>query len=46
MIIGLKYFHESLNIIGILAPGCEFFPAKYAQFPLTFSILHFATNKK
>ena len=34
MIIQLKYFHVSLNIVVILAPDGEFFPAKYAQFPL------------
>ena len=35
MIIQLKYFHDSQNILVILAPGHEFFSAKYAQFPWT-----------
>ena len=34
MIIRLKYFHDNLNIVVILAPGREFFTAKCAQFPL------------
>ena len=33
----LKHFHDSLNIVVILAPGREFFCAKYGQFPLTFT---------
>ena len=37
MIIRFKHFHYSLNIALILAPGCEFFSAKYDQFPLTFT---------
>ena len=36
MIKRLKHFHVSLNIVLILAPGYEFFCAKYGQFPLTF----------
>ena len=36
MIIRFKHFHDSLNIALILAPGREFFCAKYVQFPLTF----------
>ena len=32
MIIPLKYFHDSLNIVVILAPGRGFFPAKCAKF--------------
>ena len=28
----LKYLHDSLNIVVILAPAHEFFSAKYAQF--------------
>ena len=36
MVISLKYFHGSLNIVVILAPGCKFFSAKCAQLPLTF----------
>ena len=36
-IMRLKYFHNSLNIGGILAAGREFFSAKYVQFPLTFT---------
>ena len=37
MIIQLIYFYDSLNIVVILAPGREFFSAKCAQFPLTFT---------
>ena len=37
MIIPLKHFHDSLNIVGILAPGREYFFATCAQFPLTFT---------
>ena len=40
MIIPLKYFHDNLNIVVILAPGCEFFTAKCIQFPLTFTELN------
>ena len=36
MIKQLKYFHDSLSLVVILAPGCEFFSAKCAQFPLAF----------
>ena len=36
IITELKYFHISLNIVVILAPGHEFFSAKYTRFPLTF----------
>ena len=36
MIIQLKYFHDRLNIVGILAPGREFFSGQRARFPLTF----------
>ena len=32
MMIRLKYFHDSLNIAVILAPGHEVFSAKCAQF--------------
>ena len=36
--IWLKYFHDSLNIALILAPGRKFFGAKYVvQLPLTFT---------
>ena len=35
MIIRLKSFHDSLNIVVILAPGNKFFSAKCAKFPLT-----------
>ena len=28
---------DSLNIVVNLAPGCEFFSAKCAQFPITFT---------
>ena len=34
-IIRLKYSHNILNIVVILARGHEFFCAKYVQFPLT-----------
>ena len=34
MIIRVKYFRESQNIIVMLPPGREFFCAKCAQFPL------------
>ena len=37
MILRLKYFHDSLNIVLILPPRREFFPAKCVQFPLTFT---------
>ena len=33
----VKYFHDSLNIALILAPGREFCCAKFVQFPLTFT---------
>ena len=36
MIMLFKHFHDSLNIAVILAPGREFFPYKFVQFPLTF----------
>ena len=35
MIIQLKYFHDILNIVMILAPGREYSSVEYAQFPLT-----------
>ena len=37
MIIRSKYFHNSLNIVMILARGREYFSAKCTQFPLTFT---------
>ena len=37
MIIQLKHFYDSLNIIVTLAPGREFFFAKCEQFLLTFT---------
>ena len=37
MIMRLKYFHDSLNIVVILAPGREFLSDKCAQFSLTFT---------
>ena len=37
MINPFKYFHDSVNIVLILAPGCEFFSAKCVLFPLTFA---------
>ena len=39
MIIRLKEFHGSLNIVVTLTPSCETFSAKCAQFPLTFTEL-------
>ena len=35
--IQLKYFHDSLNIVVILAPGCESFSTKCVQLPLKFT---------
>ena len=32
----IKHFHDSLNIVVILAPGCELSSAKCAKFPLIF----------
>ena len=32
MINPFKHFHDSVNIVLILAPGCEFFTAKCVQF--------------
>ena len=40
MIIQFKHFHDSLNIVVILTPRCEFFSAKCAQFILTFKNLN------
>ena len=37
MIKQSKYFYDSLNIVVILATGCEFSSAKYAKFHLTFT---------
>ena len=37
MIKQLEHFHDSLNIVVILAPGHEFFFAKCVQFPLKFT---------
>ena len=37
IIIELKYIHDSLNIVVILAPDRELLFAKCAQFPLTFT---------
>ena len=37
MIIRLKYFCDSLNIVVILASGHEFFSANCVHFPLTFT---------
>ena len=36
MIIKIKHFHDSLNIIVILARDRDVVSAKCAQFPLTF----------
>ena len=38
MIILWKYFHDSQNILLTLAPGCEFFSAKYVQFTYIYGI--------
>ena len=32
-------FHDSLNIVLILDPGCEFFCAKCLQFPLMIDLI-------
>ena len=45
MIMQLKYLHDSLNIVVILAPGREFFSVKCAQFPLTFNIYETKLNE-
>ena len=37
MIIRFKHFHDRLNVIVTLAHEREFFSAKCAQFPLTFT---------
>ena len=37
MMIQLRYFHDSLNIVVTLASGRELFSAKYVRFPLTFT---------
>ena len=37
MIVRFKHFFDSLNIVLILVPGCEFFSAKCVPFPLTFT---------
>ena len=37
MIMRLKYFHDSLNIEVILAPGTETFSSKCAEVSLTFT---------
>ena len=37
MIIRLKHFHESLNIVVFLAPGRQVVSAKCNEFPLTFT---------
>ena len=36
MIIQLKHFHDSLNLLRVLARGRELFSAKCGQFILTF----------
>ena len=36
MIIGFKYFDDSLSIALMLVSGCEFFCAKHAKCSLTF----------
>ena len=33
-----KHFHDSLNIVVILAPDRKFFFVKCAQLPLTFAV--------
>ena len=37
MIIRFKHFYDGLSFVVILAPDCEFFPAKWVQFPSTFT---------
>ena len=44
MIIGLKYFHDSLNIAVILTLGCQFFSPKCARFPLIFTESNYNTK--
>ena len=39
-IMQFKHFHDSHNFVLILAPGCEFFAAKWVQFRLTFTEWH------
>ena len=33
------HFYDSLNIVLILDPGCEFFHAKCVQFPLLVNVI-------
>ena len=37
MVMPLKYFHDRLNIVVILAFARKFFSAKCVRFPLTFT---------
>ena len=37
MTVLMKHFHDSLNIAVILAPACEFFSTKCAQFSEIFA---------
>ena len=37
MTIRFKHFYDSLNIVVIPGPGCEFFAAKFTIFSLTFT---------
>ena len=45
MIIRFKHFHDSLNIVVILAPGCQFFSAKYGQCSLKFIECYFVNKE-
>ena len=40
MIMRFKHFHDSLNIVLILAPGCKLLSAKCVEFPLPFTDLN------
>ena len=44
-LILLKHFHDSLNIVVILALSFGFFSAKYAQFPISFNIYGVKLNE-
>ena len=44
MIIRLKCFYDSLNIVVVLPPGCKFLSIKCTQFPLIFTKLHQMMN--
>ena len=35
MTIQIQYFHDSLNVVGVLAPVREFFSARFTRIPIT-----------